>query len=78
MELVAGTVVDRYTIEGALGQGTFAAVFRARHNRLGTLHALKVLQLDQPKIRSAAGFHSRMLVSRPNSTIASGDESISA
>ena len=29
-------------------------------------------------MRSAAGFHSRMRVSRPNSTSASGEESISA
>ena len=32
----------------------------------------------QPKMRSAAGFHSRTRVSRSNSTRASGDESINA
>ena len=32
----------------------------------------------QPKMRSAAGFQSRIRVSSPNSTSASGDESISA
>ena len=37
-----------------------------------------ISSLDQPKMRSAAGFHSRMRVSRPNSTSASGEESISA
>jgi hypothetical protein len=33
---------------------------------------------DQPKIRSAAGFHRRIRVSGPNSTSASGDESMTA
>ncbi len=51
MQLAAGTVVDRYTIEGPLGQGGMAVVYRARHNQLGTLHAVKVLQVSTPSIR---------------------------
>ena len=51
MELATGAVVDRYTIEGLLGQGGMAVVYRARHNQLGTLHAVKVLQISTPSIR---------------------------
>ena len=43
--LQQGTVVDRYTVEGLLGQGGMAMVLRVRHNQLGTQHALKVLTL---------------------------------
>ena len=38
----------------------------------------RISSRDQPKMRSAAGFHRRMRVSGPNSTSASGEESISA
>ena len=51
MELATGTVVDRYTVEGQLGQGGMAVVYRVRHKNLGTLHALKVLLLPAQAIR---------------------------
>jgi serine/threonine-protein kinase len=41
--LAPGTVVDRYVVEGVLGQGGVATVYKVRHQRLGTLHALKLL-----------------------------------
>ncbi len=44
MELAPGTVLDRYIVEGPLGEGGMAVVYRVRHERLGTLHALKLLQ----------------------------------
>ncbi len=43
--LEPGTVVDRYVVEGPLGRGGMARVFGVRHQRLGTRHALKILDL---------------------------------
>ena len=43
MELAAGTVLGRYVVEGPLGEGGMAVVYRVRHERLGTVHALKLL-----------------------------------
>ncbi len=46
-----GHVVDRYEIEALLGTGGMATVYRVRHTTLGSLHALKVLNLTSPAIR---------------------------
>ena len=43
MELQPGQVVDRYRIEVKLAAGGMATVYRARHTKLNTLHAIKVL-----------------------------------
>ncbi|MCO4746388.1 MAG: protein kinase [Proteobacteria bacterium] len=51
LQLQTGTVVERYTIEGVLGSGGMATVYLARHNQIGSLHALKVLQILTPSIR---------------------------
>jgi serine/threonine-protein kinase len=52
MDLVTGAVIDgRYTIEAPLGRGGMGAVYRARHNELGTLHAIKVLFRSDPTVR---------------------------
>jgi serine/threonine-protein kinase len=50
MELPSGTVVDRYTVEGVLGRGGMATVYRVRHQQLGTSHALKVLALPKSNL----------------------------
>ncbi|MEN0061090.1 MAG: serine/threonine-protein kinase [Myxococcota bacterium] len=50
-ELPAGTVVDRYTVEGVVGYGGMAVVWKVRHNDLGSLHALKVLQTRSRVVR---------------------------
>lgn len=52
MELTAGRVIDRYVVDGPLGKGGMASVFRARHTTLGTRHALKVLHAASPSIRA--------------------------
>lgn len=44
--LAPGTQIGSYFVEAPLGQGGMAAVFRARHVRLGSVHALKVLLPD--------------------------------
>jgi len=46
-----GARVDRYRVELPLGEGGMATVYRVRHERLGTVHALKVLHIDSPAIR---------------------------
>ena len=38
-----GETIDRYVVEGMLGEGGMARVYRVRHLQLGSLHALKVL-----------------------------------
>lgn len=51
MEVVPGTVIDRYTVESKLGEGGMAVVYKVRHNALGSLHALKVLTITSPQIK---------------------------
>lgn len=46
-----GEVIDRYIIEERLGQGGMAAVYRARHNTLESVHAIKVLFITAPDVR---------------------------
>ncbi|MFN7144910.1 MAG: serine/threonine-protein kinase, partial [Myxococcota bacterium] len=46
-----GQVVDRYIVEEELGRGGMATVYRVRHDALGSLHALKVLTVEDPADR---------------------------
>jgi len=49
---VIGTVIEgKYTVEALLGEGGMAAVYRVKHNTLGTTHALKILTLARKSIR---------------------------
>jgi len=50
MQLTTGSIVDRYTVVGTLGEGGMAMVYRVRHNQLGTEHALKVLTIASVQI----------------------------
>lgn len=43
MSLQAGTPIDRYVVQGMIGKGGMATVYRVKHAVLGTQHALKVL-----------------------------------
>jgi tRNA A-37 threonylcarbamoyl transferase component Bud32 len=49
--LATGQIVDRYTVEGVIGAGGTAVVYRVRHAQLQTPHALKVLSLASSAIR---------------------------
>lgn len=51
MELAPGAEIDRYAVEALLGEGGMAVVYRVRHRTLGSLHALKVLTVTNPKLR---------------------------
>ncbi|MFZ5480497.1 MAG: serine/threonine-protein kinase, partial [Myxococcota bacterium] len=44
--LQPGRVVDRYVIEAELGSGGMATVYKVRHARLRSVHALKVLKVQ--------------------------------
>ncbi len=46
-----GTRLDRYTVQGVLGQGGMAVVYKVKHTQLGTFHALKVLNTPSPNVR---------------------------
>ena len=50
MQITTGSVVDRYIVEGILGEGGMATVYRVQHNQLGTYHALKVLTVASVQI----------------------------
>jgi serine/threonine-protein kinase len=43
--LERGREIDRYRVEHELGSGGMATVYRVRHVRLGSVHALKVLKV---------------------------------
>ncbi len=49
--LEPGTVVEKYVVEGVLGEGGMAVVYRARHSQLGSFHAIKVLTVPSRDVR---------------------------
>src|SRR5688572_12279822 len=51
MEISEGAEVDRYVVESLIGRGGMASVYRVRHGQLGTVHALKVLELPSRALR---------------------------
>jgi predicted ATPase/tetratricopeptide (TPR) repeat protein len=56
--------MNDYVMEGVLGGGAMAVVYAARHRVLGTHHAIKVLSVDAPELRSRlrreAAIHTRL------------------
>jgi serine/threonine-protein kinase len=52
MELAVGTDIDgRYLVEGHIGSGGMAEVYRVRHHHLGSLYALKVLTMTKRAVQ---------------------------
>ena len=51
MDVAPGTQIERYTVVQPLGTGGMATVWLARHTRLGSLHALKVLEIPSREVR---------------------------
>jgi serine/threonine protein kinase len=55
-----GDTLDRFTVEELLGRGGMASVYRVRHVALGSLHALKVLDLPHASIRDRLKLEGRL------------------
>lgn len=51
MKLEPGQIIDRYIVEAQIGAGGMALVYRVRHGKLGTRHALKVLTSADSGVR---------------------------
>jgi hypothetical protein len=51
MQLKPGDRIDRFVVDGIIGVGGTATVYRVRHERLGTVHALKILAVASQAIR---------------------------
>ncbi len=49
--MIGEIIEGKYTVEALLGEGGMAAVYRVKHNTLGTTHALKILTLTRKSIR---------------------------
>lgn len=47
-----GDVFEKYRIEGVLGQGAMATVYKARHTMLDSVHALKVLHIQNEGVKA--------------------------
>lgn len=45
-------IVDRFVVEEKIGEGGMAAVYRIRHQTLGSRHALKVLTITNQDVRT--------------------------
>lgn len=46
-----GQTVGRYEVRGLIGHGGTASVYRARHRKLGSEHAMKLLNVHKARIR---------------------------
>ena len=51
MKLEPGRRIGRFVVEGIIGAGGTATVYRVRHEALGTLHALKLLAIQSEAIQ---------------------------
>src|SRR5690242_12207362 len=50
MHPAPGAAVGQYVIDAERGRGGMAVVYRVHHRTLGSVHALKVLQVESPAI----------------------------
>ena len=60
MQLIPGTVVDRYTVMSTIGRGGMATVYAVKHNLLGTRHALKVLKQNSAETKARLMLEGRL------------------
>ena len=51
MQIVPGTVIDRWRVEAEIGRGGMARVYRVRHTTLDRVMALKVLSVQSAELR---------------------------
>ena len=68
MTLKPGTAVERYIIQGVIGEGAMAVVYRAKHRDLGSMHALKQLTRPDAEVRERLVQEGRLqsTLSHPN------------
>ena len=52
MSLHPGDIVEKYVVEGVIGQGAMATVYRVRHQQLRSVHALKVLHVHNDSVKN--------------------------
>ena len=66
--ITPGTIVGAYEVESRVGEGGAATVYRVRHGRLGSTHALKVLHIGGPsqRRRLLAEGQAQAALSHPN------------
>ena len=66
--LAPGTVVDRYVVDALIGRGGMARVYRVRHLNLGSVHALKVVEVPGEEVveRFAREARSQARLRHPN------------
>jgi serine/threonine-protein kinase len=50
MDLAVGTAVDKFVVEGLIGRGGMASVYRIRHRDLNIPYALKVMHVTHPEL----------------------------
>ncbi|MEC8380012.1 MAG: serine/threonine-protein kinase [Myxococcota bacterium] len=51
MEFHIGQKIDRYIVEGRIGEGGMAEVYKCKHESLNTLHAVKVVKVSKEEIK---------------------------
>lgn len=51
MQLKTGDKVERFVVDGVIGAGGTATVYKVHHESLGTVHALKILAIASQSIR---------------------------
>ena len=51
MEFEVGQKIDRYIVEGRIGEGGMAEVYKCRHESLNTFHAIKVVKVSKEEIK---------------------------
>ena len=51
MEFHVGQKIDRYIVEGRIGEGGMAEVYKCKHESLNTLHAVKVVKVSKEEIK---------------------------
>ena len=67
--LSAGTIVGGYRVDGLIGRGGFAEVYRVRHEALGNVAALKILHRTTPAAVERFDREARFLMDHQHSAL---------